>query len=565
MMFSFLTILWTFTINASLAVEMITITEGRLGIGVDTKHLQLDAPYLDLEGCLQENEWVGCSNKWWKYAESLHNDQLTTQKVESYMWSTIAALRGGDTELAYEHFKPLISHLDDITTDVGQNNHSADHLWQVLLLEVWLLNEIGASKSAWQLLKEVPLDHTDIIGQGLLSIEVLESLGHSRKMKKIEKEWIEQGWVDAWFWSKIVNLHRENQSDKFLTQYFERVIDSDRVQPQHYIDYITWLLEKEDIDGALGVVLKGLSKFPNEEAFRQSMVTIASLHKDRLENKVKTFPEHSEAQLLLGLVYFQENRFEDAISHLQIALSIGEHSIGLFQKLYQGWLALERPEEAWFVIQKGLEHYPQNTVLKMQYQLLSQSPQQKSNLLQFLEEKWGGGQNLSLAQVRQGYEMAKSLGDYKLANQWVDRENFHYRSFESLFRKGMVLTQLEKFDEAILFYQEALEMEPENVYLLNNLAWLVNHQSTFGHLSIIEQEESQRSALSFVQKAISLSKNPQASHFDTMADIYWNLGEVQNAFAAERKATILDSQNLEYQKKLQRYTRLIEERNETQK
>jgi len=241
-------------------------------------------------------------------------------------------------------------------------------------------------------------------------------------------------------------------------------------------------------------------------------------------------------------------------------LEIGEQSFWLFQTLHQGLLEVGNPEEAWFVIQTGLEVYPNNSQLMVRRKILSQSVKQKIAILHFLEGKWMVNNALSLNQLEQGYHLSSSIQDYKQASIWSDRELLQRRNWESLSRKGMALTKLGDFEDALTFYEEALTMEPSNTYILNNVAWLLNIVSQSHTQNPALNHQRQILALEMIEKAISLSRLQEPSHYDTLAGIYCNMGKRSDAILAESKALALDENNDAYQQRLQTYLSGCDER-----
>lgn len=94
---------------------------------------------------------------------------------------------------------------------------------------------------------------------------------------------------------------------------------------------------------------------------------------------------------------------------------------------------------------------------------------------------------------------------------------------------GAAYQRLKRYDEAEKAYAKALEIQPENVLALNNLAWLA-----------AERRMKLDQALAWARKASDLA--PQAPHVsDTLGYVYLARKEPQNAIAAFRQAVALSA------------------------
>ena len=147
MIWLFLTVVnFTFGQSASLYEA----SQGRLGLGFINASVPVECKHsLDMT----QSDWILCS-------KSAHS-QFTFDPSNYYlgMWSVVAALRANQLDRAFDEFEPLLGFL--------QGEWSEDY-WSIVLLESWLLFEVGLQKEAHTLLKEVPNDSIDASGKHIL-------------------------------------------------------------------------------------------------------------------------------------------------------------------------------------------------------------------------------------------------------------------------------------------------------------------------------------------------------------------------------------------------------------
>lgn len=86
-----------------------------------------------------------------------------------------------------------------------------------------------------------------------------------------------------------------------------------------------------------------------------------------------------------------------------------------------------------------------------------------------------------------------------------------------------------QFKEAIEAGKKALELNPKDAGTYNNLAWLyaTSKEPTAKDLHL---------ALEYAQKAVALTNGQQASFLDTLGEVYFALGDRENALLNFRKA-----------------------------
>jgi len=103
---------------------------------------------------------------------------------------------------------------------------------------------------------------------------------------------------------------------------------------------------------------------------------------------------------------------------------------------------------------------------------------------------------------------------------------------EHVMLKATILTLLKRFDDAVATFQYALELNPKDYIVYNNIAFFLYSRTG-------EFEK----ALSHVNIAIERHE-PQAAYFDTRAQIYWLMGDYEKALVDFEFASQLEKRGL---------------------
>jgi Zn-dependent protease with chaperone function len=112
---------------------------------------------------------------------------------------------------------------------------------------------------------------------------------------------------------------------------------------------------------------------------------------------------------------------------------------------------------------------------------------------------------------------------------------------------GQIFAQKKEYAKSLKSYKQALDLEPENPDILNNIAWIY---------ATADDPEFQKpkEALLFASKAANLK--PAGYILDTLAESFFVNGYVKKAIATEEKALKKDPSNADYYRtQLQRFKR----------
>ena len=113
------------------------------------------------------------------------------------------------------------------------------------------------------------------------------------------------------------------------------------------------------------------------------------------------------------------------------------------------------------------------------------------------------------------------------------------------FALGDLLFSKKLENRALYAYNRALELEPENPELLNNLAWLL----------LTSEDTALRDPVRALDLALAAAElGPRPHVLDTLATAYWANGLVQEAVDLEREAMQGDPSQAEfYRRQLERF------------
>ena len=363
----------------------------------------------------------------------------------------------------------------------------------------------------------------------------------------MESQLLSIGVSDAWFWRELA-IDASQQEQMVL---LERAVHSDFATPLQYIELVDFYEENGEFMMALRYGLEGMGRFPNQSKLGYRMLHFASTEEGRtvLEQKVRDVPEHSKAQALLGLLLVSEKEYDRATSHLSEAIRFGEKRVAMYEILHETWLAAGKEEQAWQTLQQAVEEHPENEHLWERFYLASTSVEQKKTFLRHLNLAWKDEDFHSVKMLRRAFVFARAIQDNEMALLLAEREiNLAGSSWRALSRKAQALADTDRVDEAIHFYEKALDIEPDNSFVLNNLAWLLISREDG------DPAEPQR-ALILIQKAIDNSPKPVAGYYDTLAAVFWSLGLPKEASIAQNKAVELDPLEEKYRIRQQQYER----------
>ena len=148
----------------------------------------------------------------------------------------------------------------------------------------------------------------------------------------------------------------------------------------------------------------------------------------------------------------------------------------------------------------------------------------------------------------------RGLAQYKSGMMKEAEEDFdktlilHQRMVTALSYRGLCREKLGKEKAALEDYTRAVQMQPDDVGNLNNIAWLYATAKDEGVRDKLK-------ALEHASKAAALSKEKNAGVLDTLGRAYFINGKVMEAIETEKKAILLEPENKEFKENLALYER----------
>jgi tetratricopeptide (TPR) repeat protein len=119
-----------------------------------------------------------------------------------------------------------------------------------------------------------------------------------------------------------------------------------------------------------------------------------------------------------------------------------------------------------------------------------------------------------------------------------------------------ILMSMEKIENAVASCSEALALDPENPYILNDTAWILVTTDD-------PHFRDPQKGLLLALRSVEASSGQEAAILDTLGEAYFANGRFDEAIDAEKRAIALDPENETLQKQLQKFeqARLAEANN----
>jgi tetratricopeptide (TPR) repeat protein len=188
-----------------------------------------------------------------------------------------------------------------------------------------------------------------------------------------------------------------------------------------------------------------------------------------LSLKIRETPTNSELFAQRGELYFQENKFEEAINDYQIAHKLDTTKINYYLKLADYQLVLGKSEKVKTILDKGAKNFPENLDIILRLARLHLYVQQYKESAKFVEKALKIDKHRAETYFIKGL-ISKELGDtaraidnFLIATQ---KESEYYESFMML---GLISS--ERNDNiAIDYYKNAIDIQPISFEANYNLA-----------------------------------------------------------------------------------------------
>ncbi|MBW7992481.1 MAG: tetratricopeptide repeat protein [Planctomycetes bacterium] len=252
-------------------------------------------------------------------------------------------------------------------------------------------------------------------------------------------------------------------------------------------------LEKRQAGRAMEIAFRGLSHTPNDmallllkaraEANRSPVLAIPTL-----KALLEAYPNNIETTSLLAQIYVKSGEPEKAVNLLEAQLA---YRVGT-------------PEERMIKIDLAVALYMNGNKANAQKEFASLIQSEKDSLT-LIKIAW----NLALINDGQAQNKAEDILRMVLRKE--------SDSIGAMTALAMLLQTNGRSEESAPFYRRVLELQPENLKVINNLAWLM-----------CEDKGMLQDALQLAQKGLNIDPN-YTDLIDTRGVIYYQLGEFNKA------------------------------------
>jgi cytochrome c-type biogenesis protein CcmH/NrfG len=113
---------------------------------------------------------------------------------------------------------------------------------------------------------------------------------------------------------------------------------------------------------------------------------------------------------------------------------------------------------------------------------------------------------------------------------------------DALIARAQLLIEVNRFQDAVKNFEEALALEPESASIYNNFAWALVYDAK-------PEEKDCKRGLSLAEKAVALSESKRAAPLDTLAEAHRCNGNYEQALKFLDQALALDPTSDFYQKR----------------
>lgn len=268
---------------------------------------------------------------------------------------------------------------------------------------------------------------------------------------------------------------------------------------------------------------------------------------EQVQAAVEAQPHDAYVLRRAGWVYAQQKEYESAYVSLQAALQLEPQYLAVFQDLAALAEAQDDADGAigWLVraVEAVPDYQPSYRDLSRLY-LLQEHFQEAQHLLDDAVARWPdatwayyrlGGLYVHLNLPEKAIESFRKV----VAFEPVDDVEYAFY-VEAHSALGNVYYDLENYEQAVVFFKKAIELNPADHSSMNNLAWVYALQQT-------ELEEGLRLS----RRSLRLNPN-SPTYLDTLAELYFVMGDVDNAVHIIRQAIALDPDQPELRAHLRR-------------
>lgn len=299
-------------------------------------------------------------------------------------------------------------------------------------------------------------------------------------------------------------------------------------------------------------VLDQLTDLPQaREVVRARLTNIYLRDRDRkraveqLEAILRDDPSNAQAYYFLGSIAYEEHRWADVADYLGKTLLFSPEFEQAYYDLASAQLALGKADAALVTLGAARKKFPQNFALEY---LSGMAQGRQKNYAEAIERFTAAeviAQATDTNRLTPGFYFEVGAAFERSGDRAQAEINFEkclklQPDFaEALNYLGyMWAERAEQLDRARELIEKALKLQSDNPAYLDSLGW------------VLFKQRQPKEALGYILKAVALNKEPDATLYDHLGDIYAALNERDKAREAWRKSLAVEKSEA-VQKKLE--------------
>ncbi len=260
---------------------------------------------------------------------------------------------------------------------------------------------------------------------------------------------------------------------------------------------------------------------------------------DLLKQAIQIDPQYADAHASLGNLYRTKDRYYDAIDEYRLAIrNQPRHALA-----YDGWgqalMNLDQPREALPKFVAAAEYLPDDAGIRFHLaDCLRQLNDAKNAIAQYqeairLEPNFSGAENEFGSMLANQGDLDRAIEHYRRAIAIAPNYGLAHSNLGTAYYKKRLVK------EAVAEWRESLRWAPENQEVLSSLALTL---ATAADPTLRNGGE----AVEFAERAVKLSKIPDANTLAILAAAYAEAGDFPKAVdAGEQAWTLADSRGQE--------------------
>lgn len=333
--------------------------------------------------------------------------------------------------------------------------------------------------------------------------------------------------ADALFAYALLALRAE-QTDK-AREAIERVLEIAPPTPSVAMAYLSILQKQDDQEAAMAWLEKSLSDDPEQIDLRMLYARLLADAKEfeqarrQFELLSEVAPDNADVRYALGLLYLQESRLDDAKASFMHLIEQGNRVNEASYYLGQIANIENNFEEAlrWFqAVDTGENRFNAQLNAALVLAKLERAEEARQQLDDI--EPRGSEQRFRLVRVRG--EILTDLGELQAAMDVYDEALESGYNSELLYSRAMLAEKMGRLEQLETDLRAILAQEPDNAQALNALGY-----------TLADRTDRYQEAYELIQRALELS--PEDFYIlDSMGWVLYRLGRLDEAVTYLRRA-----------------------------